>query len=195
MNLQTYPLLPFDAFASSVCGHITHTLKEAKTSVGTTYFHADNLCSLSKCVTRILKYAPSSTESVVIALAYLERVESLTFSGFVNPVTANRLFLTALLIASKFNDDVAYPNRIYSSIVGMDLAELNLLEVEMLFRLHFRLCVTEGEYAGLCERLMLPPCKRETDVSFTVSRRRHVEMVGSESSVKEDLAAPPAPSK
>ena len=112
-------------------------------------------------------------ESVVIALLYLERIENYTFRGFVNPITLNRLFLTGLLIASKYFDDVAFPNTVYCKIVGMDFEELRVLEVEFLVHLRFHLYISESEFFNTHQRLELPMYEGKSTLYYSVTKEKH----------------------
>lgn len=173
MNLQTYPCCPFESFVENVCTYIGENFKDVRTNKSMTSFHGDNLVSIERCISRILKYSPSTTESIIIALLYLERIENYTFRGFVNPVTVNRLFLTGLLIASKYFDDIAFPNTIYCKIVGMDYEELRVLEIEFLVHLRFDLYVAENEFYKIHQKLGLPMYEGKSNLYYSVSKERH----------------------
>lgn len=57
-----------------------------------------------------------------------------------------RLILTAALLTSKFYNDVFYGNHFVAYIGGVHLEEMNLLEVEFLKFIDWRLWVDPSEY-------------------------------------------------
>jgi len=57
-----------------------------------------------------------------------------------------RLILTAILLASKFYNDVFYGNHYVGYIGGVDLKEINILEKEFLRFINWRLWVDPLEY-------------------------------------------------
>ena len=75
----------------------------------------------------------------------------------VTALSAHRLLVTSVLVATKFLDDSYYSNVYFAKVGGVSLTELNGLEVELLLRLDFRLHVLPEEFeavcASLCERL------------------------------------------
>ncbi|KAI8089771.1 cyclin-domain-containing protein [Halteromyces radiatus] len=58
-----------------------------------------------------------------------------------------RLFIVALLLANKFQDDNTYTNKTWSAISGMKVQELNIMELEFLDVLDFRLFVQKEEFS------------------------------------------------
>ena len=56
------------------------------------------------------------------------------------------MYLTCLLLAAKFIDDVYYDNKIYSHAGGVGLEHLWELEVELFQALDFNISVDEDTY-------------------------------------------------
>ena len=107
-------------------------------------------------VARVFRYCGCSSSAYVVALIYLvrllrrEREASRRDEGR-NPVLltgecAHRLFMTSVVVAAKYLDDVYFSNEHYAKIAGLPLAELNALEIDFLFRIGFELRVNPYEY-------------------------------------------------
>ena len=52
-------------------------------------------------------------------------------------------YFVAIIIAVKFNEDKYYTNRYYSKIGGMDLRQLNEMEMELLLNINFDLYIED----------------------------------------------------
>jgi len=126
---------------------------------------------------RIYKYASCSSECFVLALIYIDRLISknnflLTdLNGKFGPAwlltifcssltlyrclgTVHRVLITAVMLAAKFFDDAYYNNAYYAKVGGIAVSELNLLEVEFLFRIHFQLHCPSDLYKQYHEQLV-----------------------------------------
>ncbi|CAO3684353.1 unnamed protein product [Rhizopus stolonifer] len=57
-----------------------------------------------------------------------------------------RLFTVSLMLANKFLDDNTFTNKTWSEVSGMKVTDLNIMELEFLDVLHFRLHVKKEEY-------------------------------------------------
>jgi len=57
-----------------------------------------------------------------------------------------RLILTAVLLTSKFYNDIFYGNHFVAYVGGISLEEMNLLEIEFLKFLDWKLWVDPAEY-------------------------------------------------
>jgi hypothetical protein len=109
--------------------------------------------SLHDYVALMFTYMRCSTESYVAAVVYIDRlVERQKF--VVSERNVHRLFLTAVVLAAKFQDDYFCDNRYYSMVGGIALPELNLLERRMVKMLGYRLQVTPEEYDNYREMVV-----------------------------------------
>mmetsp|Transcript_25820 Transcript_25820/g.40037 ORF Transcript_25820/g.40037 Transcript_25820/m.40037 type:complete len:243 (-) Transcript_25820:115-843(-) len=92
---------------------------------------------------RIFKYASCSSECFILALIYIDRL--ISKNNFVlTELNVHRVLITAVMLAAKFFDDAYYNNAYYAKVGGIVVTELNLLEVEFLFRIQFELhCPSE----------------------------------------------------
>jgi hypothetical protein len=57
-----------------------------------------------------------------------------------------RLILTAVLVATKFYNDIFYGNNFIAYLGGVHLKEINRLEVEFLRLINFKLMIEHSEY-------------------------------------------------
>ena len=58
----------------------------------------------------------------------------------------HRIFFCCIIIAVKFNEDKYYTNKYYSKIGGMDLKQLNEMEMELLISINFDLFIESKVY-------------------------------------------------
>ena len=68
---------------------------------------------------RILKYAGCSEETVILALIYIDQVVQFNPEFVINSLNVHRLLITAIMLASKFFDDVYYNNAYYARVGGI----------------------------------------------------------------------------
>jgi hypothetical protein len=176
MNLQTFPCGPLDQFCQFISDYITiHIADAVTTSPSKTTFHRSPV-PVIRCVLRLVQYGPCSTEVFFIALLLLKKLESLNGPGFVNHITASRTFVAAVIIASKYFDDIAYTNSTYAKIIGMSKCELFSLETEMIRRLDFSCSFTVAQFeeiAGLFQKSVRMAWKMPVTPSRTISKRMH----------------------
>lgn len=102
--------------------------------------------SLSDYIERIYTYIPCSAECYVLALVYVDRILQRHEEFQVTHLNVHRLFITAIVVATKFQDDKYFSNAYYSRVGGVAVKELNMLEVRFLKLVGFNLCVTPEEY-------------------------------------------------
>jgi hypothetical protein len=91
------------------------------------YLH--RLSKMSKCIYRDL----------VVALVYIDKLINNEVINGISFHNVHRLIAIALMISTKFFDDVPYSNKSWSQIVGIPLRELNSTEVHFLQALNFDL--------------------------------------------------------
>ena len=95
---------------------------------------------------RIEKYAFCSRSCFVIALVYLERLAAVNSAYRLTPLNVHRLYLTALLIAIKFHEDVFYDNAHFAKVGGIVTSELNSMEVHFLTALDYKVHVRDEDF-------------------------------------------------
>ncbi|PXF40786.1 Cyclin-U4-1 [Gracilariopsis chorda] len=105
--------------------------------------------SLSFYCRRLLQYNRCSKPCVALALVYLFRVQSNEYLQ-VNDYNVHRLLCTALMLATKWHDDVSYDNSHYAAVGGIaSTKEMNVLELHMLRVLDHALFVNSHTYSQI----------------------------------------------
>jgi len=82
----------------------------------------------------------------IIAFILLDRLIKQQNQICITPNTVHKLFLCSLMTASKFTTDTSIRNSFWAQIGGLNVEELNLLELDFLFLLHFSLSVSPDEF-------------------------------------------------
>ena len=67
----------------------------------------------------ILKYAGCSEETFILALIYMDQVVQFNPDFVISSLNVHRLLITAIMLASKFFDDVYYNNAYYARVGGI----------------------------------------------------------------------------
>ncbi|GAQ90580.1 cyclin [Klebsormidium nitens] len=112
-----------------------------------------------KHLSRYLDLCPVAViGACVYILRFLNRKERVHLSAF----NIHRLLLTALLLSCKFFDDQCYGNAYFAEVGGVSVLELNLLEVEFLFHIDFKLNVTEAEIEEALQEIVRVRCEGRT---------------------------------
>jgi plasmid stability protein len=120
-----------------------------------TRFHALSIPKISrlKYLQFIWDKSRCDRSCFVIAMIFLDRVMGYDSNVQVTPYTVHKLVLCALLTAAKFNTDAVCDNLFWAGIGGTKIEELNQLELEFLFLIHFSLMITEEEFVRYNEEL------------------------------------------
>lgn len=114
--------------------HIVQKLRQAKqiaqtTEVGKLFLTPiPSALPLETYIGRLLRETRVSTDTLVIALLWLQDLP-------ITDWTVHRLFLVALVVAIKYNEDDYFINTDYAEIGGVSLGELNRMEAEFLHNL------------------------------------------------------------
>ncbi|GFQ06283.1 cyclin-u1-1 [Phtheirospermum japonicum] len=109
--------------------------------------------SLEKYVERIYKYTGCSPSCFVVGFVYIDRLVHKYPDSLLVPLNVHRLVVTSVMVASKILDDVHYNNAFYARVGGVSNAELNRLELELLFLLDFGVCVSSRVFETYCQHL------------------------------------------
>ncbi|XP_021828406.1 cyclin-U4-1-like [Prunus avium] len=102
---------------------------------------------------RIFKYADCSPSCFVVAYVYLDRFTQTQPLLPIDSFNIHRLLIASVLVSAKFMDDIYYNNAYYARVGGISTAEMNLLEVDLLFGLGFQLNVTPATFYTYCSYL------------------------------------------
>ncbi|MCL7037710.1 hypothetical protein MKW94_021271 [Papaver nudicaule] len=137
-----------------VVAHNEMLMETTKMKVTITIFHAVRAPSMSiqQYINRIFKYANCSPSCFVIAYIYMDRFLQHA-NVHLTSLNVHRLLITSVMIAAKFIDDSFYNNAYYAKVGGVSTAEMNKMEIDLLFSLDFRLQVTEGTLKQYCLQL------------------------------------------
>ena len=113
-------------------------LKNQKKSIFTSKFPPK--ISLSDFIRRIIKYSKISKSILVCALIYIDRI--CKYKQYIlTYYNTHRLYFTAILLAIKFHEDNFKSNKFYSTICGIKLRDLNLMEYTFSIDISFNLYI------------------------------------------------------
>jgi hypothetical protein len=182
MQMQTLPNTTIDVFVNSLSNALQNLVNSGTvyTTSDLTRFHAPRTPSISirQYVERVVTYAPCTVECFVVALVYLNRVSKNQGAIFVNPRTIHRLFVTSVLLAAKYCDDIYFNNKYYARVGGISCSEMNALELEFLFRSKFECNVSSEEFNMFSHILYEPETlvpRHDVDslIAYSVSPHTH----------------------
>ncbi|KAL0923733.1 hypothetical protein M5K25_007802 [Dendrobium thyrsiflorum] len=115
--------------------------------------------SIQSFLDRIFRYARVMPPVFVVAYVYIDRLCELNPCFCVSIWNVHRLLITAVLVASKFIEDMNYRNSYFAKIGGISTQEMNSLELNFLFLMGFKLQVSVSVFESYCRHL-------EREVSF-----------------------------
>ncbi|KAJ2645123.1 cyclin-like protein interacting with PHO85 [Coemansia sp. RSA 1694] len=126
-----------------------------------TQFHSRTIppISVHDYLERVAKFVCLENDSLIAVLVYLDRVTRAQIHRpalALSPFNIHRLLITAIVVAHKFNSDVFFNNARYSKVGGLPLAEMNQLELELLFLARFDLKIDAPEMQRIGEWLLAP---------------------------------------
>lgn len=110
--------------------------------------------------------------TLCLAVYYLRTLSTLHPCLWVTYLNVHRLLLAGLLCAVKVHEDRHYRNTQYAKIGGVQLTEMNLLEVEFLGLLDFNLHVTGAQYQDFLQELTQTDLHRHCACSYRVVQPR-----------------------
>lgn len=121
-------------------------------------FESNIACPIkaSDYMNRIVQYTMCSACCIIVAVVYLERLKKVVGPRtrvYLHSYNIQRLFAVAVMLAAKYLDDLHFDNKHWAEVAGIQLHELNRLELEMLFELCFDLGISRKEYDALCDQI------------------------------------------
>ena len=105
--------------------------------------------SIDDYITRILKYAKCSDIAFILSMIYLRRIQNTFGNEVYNKHSFHRLYISSIVVATKFIDDDYCNNKYYAAVGGINVKELNLLEISFLSYIKFDLYVTHDELVDI----------------------------------------------
>ncbi|KAF8376803.1 hypothetical protein HHK36_031523 [Tetracentron sinense] len=108
---------------------------------------------IPKYLERLYKYTNCSPSCFVVGYVYIDRLLHRHPDSLVVSLNVHRLLVTSVMVASKVLDDVHYNNAFYARVGGVSNAELNRLEMELLFLLDFGVIVSSRVFESYCLHL------------------------------------------
>ncbi|KAF3440040.1 hypothetical protein FNV43_RR18318 [Rhamnella rubrinervis] len=122
-------------------------------------FHETPDMSIQSYLERIFKYTKAGPSVYVVAYVYIDRFCQ-TNPGFrINVRNVHRLLITTIMVASKYVEDINYRNSYFARVGGLMTDDLNMLELEFLFLMGFKLHVNVSVFESYC-------CHLEREVSI-----------------------------
>lgn len=134
-----------------------------------TSFHGvrEPAMGIKEYVIRVRKFFRCTRECYVLALIFIDRVIKRHAHITVSILSSHRLLICAMTLAAKFQDDEFYTNSFYAKVGGIQLEEMNSLELKMLQLLDYKLFVTPAEFEVYRHIL----CKAEAAETADARRR------------------------
>lgn len=117
------------------------------------YFFATGIAEISTddYVQRLLQYTQCSDAVFVHAAVLLQRLATKDKRLTISTHNIHRLLITAVVISAKFLDHAWFANSYYARVGGIEsVEEMNVLEIQMLKLLDYRVFVPAEEIARLC---------------------------------------------
>ncbi|KAH0541876.1 hypothetical protein FGG08_003681 [Glutinoglossum americanum] len=112
--------------------------------------------SVSDYLQRLTTHATLSPPILLSMVYYIDRLCALYPAFTISSLTVHRFLITAATVASKGLSDSFWTNSTYARVGGVSLRELALLELEFLWRVHWRIVpkpeVLVDYYRSLVER-------------------------------------------
>ncbi|TMX04619.1 hypothetical protein EJD97_006728 [Solanum chilense] len=109
--------------------------------------------SIPKYLERLYKYTNCSPSCFVVGYVYIDRLGHKYPDSLLVSLNVHRLLVTSVMVASKMLDDAHYNNAFYARVGGVSNAELNKLELELLFLLDFGVNMSARVFESYCQYL------------------------------------------
>lgn len=97
--------------------------------------------SIKDYLIRIMKYCKINKSTLVLSLVLIDRIPE---NFIISLYNIHKIILVSLLIACKINEDKIHTNLYFSRVGGINLFEMNLIEIDMLSLINYNMFV-DGE--------------------------------------------------
>ncbi|KAG0256645.1 hypothetical protein BGZ95_005444 [Linnemannia exigua] len=95
---------------------------------------------------QVLSATQLSSSVILLSLKYIQKLLKNNPSIHGQQGSEFRLFTVSLMLANKFLDDNTFTNKTWSDVTGINVKEINVMEMEFLNQVQFSLFVSEAEY-------------------------------------------------
>ncbi|KAF9119790.1 hypothetical protein BG015_006236, partial [Linnemannia schmuckeri] len=95
---------------------------------------------------KVLSATQLSSSVILLSLKYIQKLLKNNPSIHGQQGSEFRLFTVSLMLANKFLDDNTFTNKTWSDVTGINVKEINVMEMEFLNQVQFSLYVSEAEY-------------------------------------------------
>jgi hypothetical protein len=141
---------------------------------------------------RLAKHATLTPPLLLSMVYYIDRLCALYPDFTINTLTVHRFLITAATVAAKGLSDAFWNNSTYARVGGVKVAELNVLELEFLHRVDWKIVpnpdVLVAYYAGLVERCPGYALEGQEEKSPAEGEQDETDITDEESEVDEDDA-------
>ncbi|KAL2117089.1 hypothetical protein VTJ04DRAFT_9257 [Mycothermus thermophilus] len=141
---------------------------------------------------RLAKHATLTPPLLLSMVYYIDRLCALYPDFTINTLTVHRFLITAATVAAKGLSDAFWNNSTYARVGGVKVAELNVLELEFLRRVDWKIVpnpdVLVAYYAGLVERCPGYALEGQEEKSPAEGEQDETDITDEESEVDEDDA-------
>jgi hypothetical protein len=145
----------------AIAGHLISILDD---TACTPEFEGKQIPSISihDYVDRLIRYvdawagdkpsmASTGVSAALLGVEYLDRL-----STGISPQSVHRLYMCAVLVAVKFTEDFSISNRFWAKVAGIDLCDMNRMELAFCGMLEWKLQVSREDFESQQTRFAEP---------------------------------------
>lgn len=134
---------------------VEHLVADAPRACEATIFDSDQVPGVGVChyLVRLLECMECSAKCFIVAFVYIDRFMCKNKKCHLNGFNVHRMFLAAIVVASKVLEDEQFSNADIARIGGVSGLEMNKLEAQLVTSLDWRLQVSPRE-CGDCIGLL-----------------------------------------
>jgi len=160
-----------------------------------TYFHALKApeITIKSFLKRIEEKRCCSEQVFVVALIYIDRLLMSNHYFILNSLSVHRVIITSIMIGAKLFDEPVISNAYFAFVGYLSCREINMLEIDFLFRINFDLTVGPSLYDTYSGRLVLHAYATEKEFDCDMNTVFDHELNGQEEYQLEQDASVPKP--